>query len=72
MKHVQPKTGDKNLNIPRQAELPAEPSAVPSADVENVLEHISSPYRWELLEVPCEKTESGNIRKSAQVKTRNL
>ena len=46
--------------------LPAKP--VPSADVERVLEHITSPYRWELLEVPPVKPAVSIPKKSIHQK----
>jgi len=57
------------------SELPKKPAPLPPAgavlpdDVEKVLEHVSSPYRWELLEVPETQKKSGVPKKSVHQKS---
>lgn len=42
---------------------PLHTNALPAIEVEQVLEHISSPYRWELLEVPDDKSRKSGLAK---------
>jgi hypothetical protein len=61
-------TKDMNPQLPNQpnsgkryAQLESQ-----SSDVEQVLEHISSPFRWEILDVPVEgknKTRRHRVKK---------
>jgi hypothetical protein len=55
---------EKKLNkqAGKGASLPKKP--LPSVEVEEVLEHISSPYRWELLEIPPVKPAIPTPKKS--------
>jgi len=46
------KKAGKIIPQPLKDTLPPPAEAVHSDDVEKVLEHVSSPFRWELLEVP--------------------
>jgi len=41
-----------------------------SDEVENVLEHVTSPFRWELLEVPLVKQKTSIPKNSAKQKAR--
>lgn len=51
MEKIHKKAG-KCAGMPKKpALMPAE--QVHSDEVERVLEHVSSPYRWELLEIPA-------------------
>lgn len=49
--------------------LPAE--SVRADDVERVLEHISSPFRWELLEVPVVQPKIAAPKKPVNTKSRS-
>lgn len=57
--------------LPKKTTLasPAEPAH--SDDVERVLEHISSPFRWELLEIPPAQPEMPVPGKSTHQKTKS-
>jgi hypothetical protein len=48
----------------KESPMPQTPQ--PTIEVEEVLEHISSPYRWELLEVPTVKPAASTSKKSHQ------
>jgi hypothetical protein len=45
----------KKRSKPPQPGTPSPARSVPSIEVEEVLEHISSPYRWELIDIPLVK-----------------
>lgn len=57
------------------SEVPKKSSPLPPAgavlpdDVEKVLEHVSSPYRWELLEVPEAQPKISLPKKSVHQKS---
>jgi hypothetical protein len=42
-----------------------------ASDVEKVLEHVSSPFRWELLDIPKLKSKAERQEKHIIQKTRN-
>jgi len=44
---------------------------LPSEEVERVLEHVTSPYRWELLEVPLAQPKIPLLKKTATNKLRS-
>ena len=45
------------IDFPPKSVPPAPEEAVNSHDVERVLEHVSSPYRWEVLDVPASRAK---------------
>jgi hypothetical protein len=51
--------------LPKKTAVPPPAGYVQSDDVERVLEHVSSPYRWELLEVPETPPKADVAKKSA-------
>lgn len=55
--------------LPKKSGLPSPAESVQSDDVERVLEHVSSPYRWELLEVPGTQPKKSVPKKSAHQKS---
>jgi hypothetical protein len=57
--------------LPKKSTLPNPAGSVQSDDVERVLEHVSSPYRWELLEVPEAQLKKSVPKKSAHQKSVN-
>jgi hypothetical protein len=57
---------DSGRELPKKTAVPPPARSVQSDDVERVLEHISSPYRWELLEVPAAPPKAGVAKKSAR------
>jgi len=68
-------TDTRKKQIGRGSELPKKTApltpvgSVQSDDVEKVLEHVSSPYRWELLEVPETQKKLGVPKKSVHQKS---
>lgn len=52
MEKIHQKRAGKSGTLPRKTSLPPSAEQVRADDVERVLEHVSSPFRWELLEVP--------------------
>ena len=62
------KTGSGS-RVPEKSAPVSPPESVNSDDVEKVLEHISSPYRWELLEVPEVRTKTSVPKKAAAQKS---
>ena len=62
------KTGS-GRELPKKSTLITPAASVQSDDVERVLEHVSSPYRWELLEVPETQPKISVPKKSAHQKS---
>lgn len=48
---------ERHLSKKSTPEEPAD--SIPADDVERVLEHVSSPFRWELLDIP--DAQPGNV-----------
>jgi hypothetical protein len=71
MEKIPKKQSSRGSVLPGKAPLtpPAEP--VHSEDVERVLEHISSPFRWELLEVPLVQPKIVTPKKPVNLKSRS-
>lgn len=57
--------------IPKKPKPVSTVQQVPSGDVERVLEHVTSPFRWELLEVPAVKPKVSIPRASGNHKSRS-
>lgn len=65
-------TDNRKKQIGRGSELPKKTAPLTpagSADVERVLEHVSSPYRWEVLEVSETQTKVSVPKKSVHQKS---
>lgn len=56
--------------IPQKTVSPLHTIPAHCEDVESVLEHISSPYRWEVLDVPVVEKNTPVQKKSNKQKTR--
>ena len=52
MENSQKKQTGKSRPLSKKATLASPAETVHSDEVEKVLEHVSSPFRWELLEIP--------------------
>jgi len=67
MEKIHHKKAGKCAGMPKKPVLtPAE--QVHSDEVERVLEHVSSPYRWELLETPATHAKTPLPNKSPEQK----
>jgi len=51
----------KNTNQPERKHG-YKPVSIPFEDVEQVLEHVTSPYRWEILDVPVYEPDKSGCR----------
>jgi hypothetical protein len=69
MAKVQNNRGISGASLPPKKKLSPEEQCR-SDEVENVLEHVTSPFRWELLEVPLVKPKTSVPKNSAKQKTR--
>lgn len=58
----------KDSKLPKKTALVSPAETVHSDDVEKVLEHVSSPFRWELLEVPAAQPKVSPPKKSTHQK----
>lgn len=58
----------KSNVLPNKRVLSTPVDDIQADAVERVLEHISSPFRWELLEDTPVRTKSRNLKKSADRK----
>jgi len=70
MEKKREKQTGKGKRLPENAAPVCPPESVQADDVERVLEHVSSPFRWELLEVPVVKPAISMPKKHAQQKSR--
>lgn len=71
MEKIQKKQSSRGRVLPRKTP-PAPPAeSVRADDVERVLEHISSPFRWELLEVPPVQPKIVTPKKPVNLKSRS-
>lgn len=67
MEKIHHKKAGKCAGMPKKTALtPAE--QVHSDEVERVLEHVSSPYRWELLEIPATRPKTPLPKNSPEQK----
>lgn len=71
MEKIQKKQSSRGKSLPGKATLTSPAEAVHSDDVERVLEHISSPFRWELLEVPPVQPKIVTPKKPVNLKSRS-
>lgn len=69
MTKVQKNRGTSGSSLPPKKKLSLEEQSR-SDEVENVLEHVTSPFRWELLEVPLVKQKTSIQKNSAKQKAR--
>lgn len=70
MEKIHQKKAGKSGNLPKKVTLPPPAEQVHSDEVERVLEHVSSPYRWELLEIPATHPKTPIPGKSTNQKSR--
>ena len=70
MEKIHQKKAGKSGNLPKKVAVIPPAEQVPSDEVERVLEHVSSPYRWELLETPAAHPKSPIPGKSPNQKSR--
>lgn len=71
MEKIKKKQSSRVPVLPKK-NAPAQPAdSVRADDVERVLEHISSPFRWELLEVPLVQPKNVRPKKTVNTKSRS-
>lgn len=69
MTKVQNNRGTSGPSLPPMKKPPLEEQSR-SDEIENVLEHVTSPFRWELLEMPLVKQKTSIPKNSAKQKAR--
>lgn len=69
MDKIQDKKAARGGSLPPKRKLASPAEQARSDAVERVLEHVTSPFRWELLEVPAVKPKKSIPRKPATQKS---
>jgi hypothetical protein len=71
MEKIKKKSTGRSSQLPKKTTLVSPAETVHSDDVEKVLEHVSSPFRWELLEVPAAQPKISMPKRSTHHKSRS-